>query len=97
MQAIGAIGIAALLDSKHIGKRRTRGFVSIEAVGVVVLAGWIGIIVWLYGHPLDLLTPPLYDWTSSLFGGFFVLNLLFGTNLVIVSHPPPTKTPLSST
>ena len=86
MQIVGAVFIGALLDNKRIGTRRTRGFVSLAAVNVIVLAGWIGITVWLYELPLDPLSPPLYDWTDGPFGGFFVLNILSGTNLVIVSH-----------
>ena len=86
MQIVGAAFIGVLLDNKRIGTRRTRGFVSLAAVSVIVLAGWIGITVWLYKNPLDPLNPPLYDWTDGPFGGFFVLNLLFVMNLVIVSH-----------
>ena len=85
MQIVGAIWIGILLDNEKIGNRRTRGFVSIAAVGVIVIAGWTGITVWLYRNPLDPLNPPLFDWTDSPFGGFFVLNLIFGMNLVVVS------------
>ena len=87
MQIVGAIWIGILLDNKKIGSRRKRGFVSLAAVAVIVLAGWIGITVWLYRNPLDPLSPPLFDWTDDPFGGFFVLNLIFGMNLVVVSHP----------
>ena len=59
------------------------------AVGVVVIAGWIGITVWLYRNPLDPLNPPLFDWTDGPFGGFFVLTLIFGMNLVAVSRSFP--------
>ena len=62
-----------------------RGFVSLAAVAIIVVAGWVGIIVWLYKNPLDPLHPPLFDWTDGPFGGFFVITLLFGTNLVVVS------------
>ena len=85
MQIVGAAFIGILLDNKKIGTRRTRGFVSLAAVSVIVLAGWIGITVWLYNNPLDPLNPSLYDWTDGPFGGFFVLDLLFGMNLVVVS------------
>ena len=97
MQIVGAAFIGVLLDNKRIGTRRTRGFVSLAAVSVIVLAGWIGITIWLYNNPLDPLNPPLYDWTDGPFGGFFVLNLLFGMNLVIVSPTLRTSfTPLQS-
>lgn len=86
MQIIGAIAIGTLLDNQKIGSRRTRGFVSILAVAVIIVAGWIGITVWLYEHPLNPSEPPLYDWTDGAFGGFFVISLLFGMNLVIVSE-----------
>lgn len=66
-----------------------RGFVSLAAVGVIVIAGWIGITTWLYKNPLDPLSPPLFDWIDGPFGGFFVLNLIFAINLVVVSHPFP--------
>ena len=59
------------------------------AVGVVVIGGWIGITVWLYQNPLDPLNPPLFDWTDGPFGGFFVLTLIFGMNLVVVSRSFP--------
>ena len=86
MQIVGAIWIGILLDNRRFGSRRTRGFVSIAAVSVIVIAGWIGITVWLYKNPLDPLNPPLLDWTDGPFGGFFVLNLIFGMNLVVVSR-----------
>lgn len=89
MQVVGAIWIGVLLDNKKIGNRRMRGFVSLAAVAVIVIAGWIGITIWLYKNPLDPLSLPLFDWTEGPFGGFFVLNLIFGTNLVVVSHPFP--------
>lgn len=91
MQVVGAIWIGILLDNKRIGSRRTRGFVSLAAVGVIVIAGWIGITIWLYKNPLDPLSPPLFDWTDDPFGGFFVLNLIFGMNLVVVRHPFPSE------
>ena len=89
LQIVGAIWIAILLDNKKLGNRRTRSFVSLMAVGVVVIGGWIGIIVWLYRNPLDPLNPPLFDWTDGPFGGFFVLTLIFGMNLVAVSRSFP--------
>ena len=85
MQAVGAIGISFLLDSERIGARRVRGLVSIVTMGSIIVAGWIGLTVWLYNHPLDPLNPPTWDWTDSQFGGFFVINLIFGLNMVIVS------------
>lgn len=88
MQAIGAIGIGLLLDSKKIGSRRTRGLVSIAVVAAIIVPGWIGLTVWLYRNPLNILSPPELDWKDGPFGGFFVLNLIFGLNLVIVSQPP---------
>lgn len=86
MQIIGAISIGIILNIRKIGSRRTRGFVSIFAVAVVIVAGWIGITIWLYKYPLNPLEPPLYDWTDGPFAGFFVISLLFGMNLVIVSN-----------
>ena len=90
MQIVGAIWIGILLDNEKIGSRRTRGLVSIAAVGVIVVAGWIGTTVWLYRNPLDPLNPPLLDWTDGPFGGFFVLNLIFGMVLVVVSPLVPS-------
>lgn len=75
-----------MLDNWKIASRRTRGVVTVTAVAVIVMAGWIGLTVWLYRNPMDLLDPPLFDWTDGPFGGFFVLNLIFGMNMVIVSH-----------
>lgn len=86
MQIVGAIWIGLMLDNWKIASRRTRGVVTVTAVAVVVIAGWIGLTVWLYRNPMDLLDPPLFDWTDGPFGGFFVLNLIFGMNMVIVSH-----------
>ena len=88
MQIVGAIWIAFMLDNRRISNRRTRGLTSVAAVAIVTLAGWIGLTVWLYKNPMDLLDPPLFDWTDGPFGGFFVLNLIFGMNLVIVSNLP---------
>ncbi|KAL8912808.1 MAG: hypothetical protein Q9171_002266 [Xanthocarpia ochracea] len=83
MQIVGAIWIGLMLDNWKIASRRTRGVVTVTAVAVVVIAGWIGLTVWLYRNPMDLLDPPLFDWTDGPFGGFFVLNLIFGMNMVI--------------
>ena len=91
MQIVGAIWIAFMLDNRRISSRRTRGFTSVAAVAIITFAGWIGLTVWLYKNPMDLLDPPLFDWTDGPFGGFFVLNLLFGMNLVIVSNLPILK------
>ncbi|KAG7005387.1 MFS general substrate transporter [Physcia stellaris] len=83
MQIIGAVGIGILLDNRKVPSRRTRGFISILVVAIIIVAGWVGLTVWLYKNPLDPLNPPLIDWTDERFGGFFVLNLIFGINLVI--------------
>lgn len=88
MQVVGAIWIAFMLDNRKISSRRTRGFTSVAAVVIVTLAGWIGLTIWLYKNPMDLLNPPLFDWTDGPFGGFFVLNLIFGMNMVVVSNQP---------
>ena len=88
MQIVGAAWIGFMLDTKKISGRRTRGLASIAAVAIVSLSGWIGITVWLYKNPMDPLNPPLFDWTDGPFGGFFVLNLIFGMNMVIVSWIP---------
>lgn len=86
MQVVGAIFIGFMLDNSKISSRRARGFVSVAVVATIVIAGWIGLTVWLYKNPMDLLNPPLFDWTDGPFGGFFVLNLIFGMNMVIVSE-----------
>ncbi|KAL9585314.1 MAG: hypothetical protein Q9203_004298 [Teloschistes exilis] len=83
MQIIGAIWIGLMLDNWKISSRRTRGVVTVTAVAVLVIAGWIGMTVWLYKNPMDLLNPPLFDWTDGPFGGFFILNLIFGMNMVV--------------
>lgn len=86
MQIIGAIWIGLMLDSWRIASRRTRGIVTVAVVATMVIAGWIGLTVWLYKNPMDLLNPPLFDWVDEPFGGFFVLNLIFGMDMVVVSH-----------
>ena len=86
MQIIGAVGIGILLDNRKVPSRRTRGLFSILVVAIIIVAGWVGLTVWLYKNHLDPLNPPLIDWTDERFGGFFVLNLIFGMNLVIVSY-----------
>ncbi|KAL8704647.1 MAG: hypothetical protein Q9201_002181 [Fulgogasparrea decipioides] len=83
MQIVGAIWIGLMLDSWKIASRRTRGVVTVATVALVVIAGWVGLTVWLYRNPMDLLNPPLFDWTDGPFGGFFVLNLIFGMIMVI--------------
>ena len=70
-QVIGAVFIGFMLDNSKISSRRARGFISISVVATVVIAGWIGLTVWLYKNPMDLLEPPLFDWTDGPFGGFF--------------------------
>lgn len=85
-QVIGAVFIAFMLDNSRISSRRARGFISVAVVATISIAGWIGLTVWLYHNPMDLLDPPLFDWTDVPFGGFFVLNLIFGMNMVIVSN-----------
>ena len=85
MQIIGALWVGLMLDNKKIKSRRTRGVVTVAAVAIIVIAGWIGLTVWLYKNPMDLENPPLFDWTDGPFGGFFVLNLIFGMDMVIVS------------
>lgn len=85
MQIVGATWIGLMLDNAKISSQRTRGLVSVAAVAIVVIPSWIGLTVWLYKNPMDLLNPPLFDWTDGPFGGFFFLNLLFGMDMVIVS------------
>ncbi|KAL9605541.1 MAG: hypothetical protein Q9179_001244 [Wetmoreana sp. 5 TL-2023] len=82
-EIVGAIWIGLMLDSWKIASRRTRGVVTVATVALVVIAGWVGLTVWLYRNPMDLLNPPLFDWTDGPFGGFFVLNLIFGMIMVI--------------
>lgn len=88
MQAVGALGIMPLLDSPKIGSRRTRGLVSTTTMGLVTIATWIGLLVWLDRNPLDPLSPPLWGWDDGPFGGFFALTLLLGINMVVVSAFP---------
>ena len=95
MQIVGAIWIAFLLDHKKVASRRTRGFLSVAVVATIVIASWIGLTVWLYRHPMDLTDQPLFDWTEGPFGGFFVLNLLFGMIMVVVSRWPYRSSPLT--
>ena len=85
MQIVGALWIGLMLDNKRIASRRTRGFVTVAVVATVDIASWIGLTVWLYRNPMDPLNPPLIDWTGAAFGGFFILNLLFGMLMVVVS------------
>jgi hypothetical protein len=85
MQAAGALGIMPLLDSPKVGSRRTRGLVSTTTTGILTVATWIGLLVWLQNNPLDPLNPPLWNWHDSSFGGFLTLTLLLGINMVIVS------------
>ncbi|KAL8738891.1 MAG: hypothetical protein Q9181_000418 [Wetmoreana brouardii] len=83
MQIVGAIWIGLMLDSWKIASRRTRGVVTVATVALMVIAGWVGLTVWVYRNPMDLLNPPLFDWTDGPFVGFFVLNLIFGMIMVI--------------
>lgn len=73
-----------MLDNKKIRSRRTRGLITVAAVALLVVAGWAGLTAWLYQNPLDPLDPPLFDWKDGPFGGFFVLNLIFGVMMVVV-------------
>ena len=84
MQIVGAIWIGLMLDNKKITSRRARGLITVAAVAMIAIAGWIGLTVWLYKNPLDPMNPPLFDWKDGPFGGFFVLNLIFGMVMVIV-------------
>lgn len=85
MQLVGASVFIVLLDYEKIGNRRTRGMVSIITMGTIITAGWVGLCIWLYVNPYDALDPPSWDWTNKEFAGFCVLNLIFGSNMVIVS------------
>ena len=80
-----AFWIAVLLDNKKISSRRARGMITVAVVAIIVIAGWIGLTVWVYKNPLDPTNPPLFDWKDGPFGGFLVLNLIFGMLMVIVS------------
>lgn len=84
MQVVGAIWIGLMLDNKKIRSRRTRGLITLAAVALLVVAGWAGLTAWLYQNPLNPLDPPLFDWKDGPFGGFFVLNLIFGVMMVVV-------------
>jgi len=88
MQAVGALGIMPLLDSSKFGSRRARGMISTISMGLVTIVTWIGLLVWLDRNPLDLSNPPLISWNEGPFGGFFVLTLLLGINMVVVSQLP---------
>ena len=83
-QIIGAVWIGKLLDNRKIASRRTRGITTVAIIAAIVMASWIGLTVWVYRNPMDLLNPPLFDWKDGPFGGFFVLTLLFGQIMVIV-------------
>ena len=99
LQVLGAIWIAFMLDNMRIRSRRARGLITVAAVATIVIAAWIGLTVWLYKNPLDPLNPPLYDWKDGPFGGFFVLNLVFGVVMVAVCAffpSPPLSTVLPS-
>lgn len=90
MQMTGALLVATMLDNKRIDSRRTRGFITVSVVAAIVIPGWIGLTVWLYKNPLNPENPPLFDWSDGPFGGFCILNLLFGMNMVIVSTHSPS-------
>ncbi|KAE8373487.1 MFS general substrate transporter [Aspergillus bertholletiae] len=81
LQGFGAIVTMVLLDYRRIGNRRVRGIVSITTMGLLTLGLWIGLALWLSQHPINLTSPPLWDWTDGPFGGFIVLTLLFGINM----------------
>ncbi|KAE8132053.1 hypothetical protein BDV38DRAFT_288131 [Aspergillus pseudotamarii] len=81
LQCLGAIVTMVLLDYGRIGDRRVRGIVSITTMGLLTLGLWIGLALWLSQHPINLTSPPLWDWTDGPFAGFIVLTLLFGINM----------------
>ncbi|CAI6287886.1 unnamed protein product [Periconia digitata] len=83
MQAVGALAITPLLDSAKIGSRRMRGLITTTAMGILTIVTWIGLLVWLDKNPLDPLNPPLWSWSQGPYGGFLVLTLLLGINMVI--------------
>ncbi|TPX12945.1 uncharacterized protein E0L32_006590 [Thyridium curvatum] len=78
VQLPASVGCAYLTDRLPYG-RRVRGYIALAVLGVVVWAGWIALLVWVLVSP-SWATPPVggVDWTSSDFGGPFVLYLVFG-------------------
>ena len=41
--------------------------VTLPAVAIIFISGWIDLTVWLYRNPIDPLNPPLFDWTEFSF------------------------------
>ena len=74
MQIVGALWIRILLDNKKsVG-------IELEASSPWPLSGpSVSRLDWHH-------TPPLFDWADGPFGDFFVLNPIFGMNLVVLSR-----------
>ena len=84
MQVIGSYMITVVLDS-HIGNRRRRGLVAIAGLGVLVIAGWTGMIFWVRHQSHGDLPLIAWDMLEPEYWPFCILNLVFGLNMAMVS------------
>jgi hypothetical protein len=75
-QVIGTCFIGFVLDNKWMS-RRTRGLLGLTIVSVFVLGTWAGGAAFQVTFTRQS-APPNVDWTSSNFGGPFVLYFMYG-------------------
>lgn len=77
-QIIGTFGLGLILDNKRI-TRRKRGIIGLTLTCIIVIATWIGGIFFQRTFTINS-KPPNVDWTSSKFGGPFVLYFMYGVS-----------------
>lgn len=75
-QILGTFGLGLILDNQRI-LRRKRGIIALIVTCVFVTATWIGGAIFQTQFDMHS-TPPNVDWTSSKFGGPFVLYFMYG-------------------
>ncbi|EDK40503.2 hypothetical protein PGUG_04601 [Meyerozyma guilliermondii ATCC 6260] len=75
-QILGTFGLGLILDNQRISRRK-RGIIALIVTCVFVTATWIGGAIFQTQFDMHS-TPPNVDWTSSKFGGPFVLYFMYG-------------------
>ncbi|ANB14733.1 membrane transporter (predicted) [Sugiyamaella lignohabitans] len=76
-QVIGTFFIGAVLDNHRMGRRK-RGLLGLAIVSIFVLGTWAGGVAFQVTFTRKTDPPPNVDWTSSKFGGPFVLYFMYG-------------------